>query len=304
MSRTQTKRSGFDRLRIAALGAGAGAMALGLMGQAGAAPVSATTTITEGGAHWDFDNSTYSIWSSASGFGVTDGSHTPSGKSDAFDSALNVSVNGRVFKDPTGTVDVSPVTGGTELTTGVVDYEVGSKVSVQQKFYAMTDQPILRQLIRFQNDNDRPVRFAAATGHNLGSDSSTVINDTFSGEQRLDLRDRWMITSDDDTGTTCGDPCITWGRGNVRFSGLPSVAPGNNPQGSGDESEMYSETFDVLVPPNETRFVMLFYGLAGDPGKALRNAKKMASPQNAQKHGLLRNLTEGQKQRIINWRNL
>src|SRR5687768_15577489 len=111
---------GFERLRVGALAVGAvsTALAAGLAKKATAALTPTGFDVATGFASWnDLGNSNsfpVGTGGTADAYGISDATHTPSTKSDAFDGVMMHALNGYPYVDADGQVDLT----GTTVTSG------------------------------------------------------------------------------------------------------------------------------------------------------------------------------------------
>ncbi|HEV7735543.1 MAG TPA: hypothetical protein VGR62_25435 [Candidatus Binatia bacterium] len=212
-------------------------------------------------------------WQVVGNFGTSDG--TPTGtcnttgtglavadgvlgaKSNAFDGALAVWVDGVLFTTP-NTVDVS---GGT-LTAGPT---VVSSLEVTVRHTALPSGPVLRTLISLHNPAPTPVTASLAVVTNLGSDGDTAVRASSDGEGL------WEVTSDDAVAPT-GPVVLTVANGWYGPHGYANSNAGLFKEAaafacSGTEGARLRA--EATVPPGGTSHFMMFTQLDDDNAGAI-----------------------------------
>jgi hypothetical protein len=182
------------------------------------------------------------------GLGVFDVGLTTQGPlEDAFDGGLMVFVNNQQYVSP-DTVDLT----GTTLSSGPVSLS-GLNTSVQ--YYASPTNATLRTFIRLTNPTTNSITVPVTVATNFGSDETTQIISTSSGDTTFTTADRYIIT--DDSSTVGGDPTNT---SVVAGSGSPQAPPSavSNTVFECAGTEGVLVTYQVTVPAGETRSVLLF----------------------------------------------
>jgi len=109
----------------------------------------------------------------------------------------------------------------------------------------------------FDNTTGAPLSETVRIATNFGSDGSTQVDGTSSGDTAFTTADRWLVTS---TGEPLSDPVNTtvfYGPGN------PAVTPTSVTQDECDDSpssppQGAEVVFDITVPQGSTRCLMLF----------------------------------------------
>ncbi len=261
------------------------------------APFALPVTVTTGGAKWSVSNSTSGPFVGQNGsvdaFGISDASLTGPGRGDAYDGAFIMAVNGVTYADPDGTVDLT----GTTVTSDPATL-FGLNVSVQYYFDPAT--ATIRALYTFTNPTANTISATASVGHDLGSDSDTIIENTSDGNNLLDSNDRFLITSD---GTVGGDPVLTFvrfGFGSVESLPVTAIAPGVNPV-NGDGNDAYIDSYDITVPAGATRRILVFGQLSDSVANANTAVSTFDSNTSVTAAGLLTGLTPTQLAEIVNW---
>jgi hypothetical protein len=257
--------------------------------EASAAPVSISgLQVTAGGAVWSFSN-TASGYTSGSGLGLSEASLVgPPSRHDGYDGAFVMSVNGTVFTNPTGSVDLT----GTTVTSGNV---VMAGLTVSEQFYFDTATPTVRAVYSYTNPSASAITVTVGWSHNLGSDSATQIVTTSSGDTTLDAADRWVITSD---GDPAGDPVLSFVRYGPGATALPTLTA---IPGSGFPADRFADHYSLTVPAGQTRRLMFFGQLSQTTGAAEASAVNFNSNATLVSSGLLNGLTAQQESEIVNW---
>ncbi|MEQ8467477.1 DUF4347 domain-containing protein [Coleofasciculus sp. E1-EBD-02] len=145
-------------------------------------------TLTGAGAVWDYHNN---------GSGILEG--TLGSQSDAYDGFFRFTVNGQTFSPGSGTPTGQTFTTASQTLSGL---------NVTAQYIANQVDPILQGVYSLTNPTANEITVPVRWGGNLGSDGSTFIKGTSSGDTILDASDSWVVT-DDYTAPELGDPTIT-----------------------------------------------------------------------------------------------
>ena len=241
----------------------------------------------------DIGNGPRACSAPAPGFGFEDaGFPSPN---DAYDGGWLISVNGVRFADPDGIVDLT----GNVLTAGPAAMS-GLNVSVQHYFSA-TDQ-LVRVMVFLQNPTGAPISAAVNATTNFGSDATSVVNATSSGDALVSLADRWLVTSD-------GGPTDEVNTLVLYGPGLPAAVPVAYSEAAPftcSGTQGLDTSFNVTVPANSTRSLMFFGGIGGvtvaDNTVASAQASAALFDSNATLPAdWLTGLNATQQSQILNW---
>jgi hypothetical protein len=216
---------------------------------------------------------------------------------DAFDDALSLFV-GQDRLVAGDTWDVNADGDGVSRALTATGMEAGGLVAnVEHRTFA--SQHVLRSTVWLTNPGTETVMTPLWVVTNLGSDSSTVIAGTSSGDSSLTDADRWLVTTDDLVDAP-SDPVITHvlsGPGNV------DVAP---PTGATlAETDCYyvddlRYRYPVTVAPGATVGVLLFTELSRTNSDALTSAARFNSNPSSTDE-LMAGLSQAQREAIVNW---
>jgi hypothetical protein len=207
------------------------------------------------------------------------------GDSDAFDGGLALTVEGNGFVDPDDNGDLT----GQQLTVGPVTL-AGLKVTRIER--GLPGSPTLRTLIKLKNTKKKTLRRSVGLVSDLGSDSSTHIFRSSTGDFAFSRADRWVVTTDDPT--TPSDPPVTsvfYGKGKPRVE----LASGTAIQGI----DNLDATFDVRLKRRATGYLLLFTELSDEGTDAVAetakfNRKKLDASLKA-------DLSKKLQKKILNW---
>jgi hypothetical protein len=152
--------------------------------------------------------------------------------------------------------------------------------------------PSLRTLVELKNTHGSRRSTNLWWGSDLGSDSSTEVRRTASGDANYTKGDRWVVTSD--SATAPDDPPVT----QVLFG---KHAPGPNAvitEPGNDQTETTVQ-YHVSVRAHHTAYLLMFHEMNLSNGAAARSAKKY----NKVRFGspLLAGLSKKVKRHILNW---
>ncbi len=251
-------------------------------------------TLTGGGSsNWDITNTggtdnglpAGGSCESDPGFTVED-ADIPAG-SDAYDNGQMIWVDGSVFAAP-GPVSPS----GQTITAGPVSL---SGLDVTMEYYAASGTATARTFVTFTNPSGSPVNASVDFVTNMGSDGSTVVDGSSSGDTSFTAADRWVITSDGSP----SDPVIThvlWGPGSPAV--MPSAVSQTVFSCAGTEGIL--ATFDISVPAGVTRSLLFFNQMNADVAGAMSGTTDFDT--NPPVSGdLLSSLSTTQLGEVLNW---
>jgi hypothetical protein len=184
----------------------------------------------------------------------------PNEKGGTFDAGLTVWIDGALFSAPP-TFDLT----GTTLTSGPVTMS-GLEVTVQHT--AIPTQPVLRTLLTLHNPGATPAEAQLRVVSNFASNADTEPLTPENDEVPL------LVTSDDPT-TPIGAPIVSvWGGvGGPHGFGVPNLGFGLDTEAfpcAGTEGVRLAD--DLVVPPGETLYFLLFTQLAATNAAALAAA--------------------------------
>ncbi len=224
------------------------------------------------GATWDICDGSITSNGQPAGGSCTDGAAGSGAsisdadaftRSDAFDEGgmfwiNNTQVGGAATYAPTSAVFAAQTVAG--LTT-------------QLRYDALATEPTLRTLLRLTNPGAAAATVTVDYATNFGSDGSTVINGSSSGDTTFTVADRWLVTSDGGP----GDPVNT----TVLFSGTPAIAPGAV---SGTVFDCAATpgaraTFSVTVPAGQTVALVTFQRLGNTIAQSVTDAAAFTNIQ-------------------------
>jgi hypothetical protein len=294
----------YENLRLEALRNAAGPAAVGAAllldpGEALAGVFNLPNTVHAGVASWYVSNSTLAV-TSVTGLGIA-GAIIPGFSTGppttvhhglyifahhiegAYSGAFLMTVNGAVFKNPTGAVDLT----GTTLTSATVTMS-GLATTVQ--FYFDPATPTIRAVYSFTNSGAIPITASIQWQNYLGYTAGSPIVATSSGGPSETAADRWVIT----VGT--GQPHIDSVRYGPGASNTPTAiaVPGAS-------SNLLIDQYSLTVPAGQTRRLMFFGRLSSNYATAISAAGTFNSTASLASAGLLTGLTAQQESQIVNW---
>lgn len=245
----------------------------------------------------------FNLTPSAWAFGISDASLTISGGewyTDAFDSALVLSVNGNLFVNPGGIVDVT----GSTITSSVQS-NITPGVDAQVQYYFAPGDSVVRAVYSLTNTTVAEIRTCALVGTDLGSDQNTTIQDSSDGDRLNENSDYWIVTSDQPAGMepqNFWDPVVSIGR---YGQGAP-IAPinGVRPEVASGPDRIKGYVglgYGVDIPAGSTIRIMTFIGLNESNAQASASAGNFSSITAANTAGLLTGLSGTELQEIINY---
>lgn len=153
----------------------------------------------------------------------------------------------------------------------------GGTVRLSRKVYVPATDSFARWLNILTNTGASAVTLNMSVANNLGSDSSTVIVSSSSGNAAAELADTWVSTFQDWSGTTSGDPRL----GHVLRGATGAVPLAAINFANGDDNPYWGYT--LTLQPGETRIIANFVtGQATRAAAAAKAAQLAAFPAAAQ----------------------
>jgi hypothetical protein len=221
--------------------------------------------------------------------GLTVDNVTLGTQDDAFDNGLTVWVDNQIFALPEPAD--APVAGST-LTAGPV---LMSGLNVTVQHHAVSSSAVLRTLVTFTNPTAADISAAVAIVSNVGSDGTTAVNGSSSGDTAFTAVDRWLVTSDSVPSNDVTNTFVLFGPG---APGPASVAATGFSDG-GDANGV-TATFNITVPAGATRSLMFFHQVSATPADALASAAQFNEAP-LLTSDLMAGLTQEQADQILNW---
>ena len=256
------------------------------------------------------DNISHS-WSGTNYTGSSStGSSSSDSLTDAFDGYGGIFVDGAPYNDTDGQVDIT----GTTLTTDADTMPNGLNVSSQ--YHMFTDKRVIRIIHTIENPTGATINSRVAIGGNLGSDSTTYVQNTSNSNQTVEIGDTWVITHDASVfgGEATEDPILTHVVGSssgtvaipLRIPGTPIQPPSKSNNKSingrpGINLDSISFGYDLIVPAGETQQVVWFTHLGQNIGGANAALPDFSDSAAAIAAGLYSNLPAGMSNTGVNW---
>ncbi|MGI8980394.1 MAG: dockerin type I domain-containing protein [Pirellulaceae bacterium] len=228
-----------------------------------------------------------SATSTSAGGGASINDASIPGQGDAFDQAAMVWVNN------------TQVVGALSQSGNTVTFapQVIAGLNAQLQYYFASSSATARILVTLSNPSGSPITVPIDYATNLGSDSTTVINGTSSGDAILDPADRWIVTDD---AFVPGDPANTTV---IEGPGTPAVAPSavSTTVFSSAGPEGIRATYNLTIAPGQTRSMMWFQQMNDTTANALADAPTFFDTNPPEGGDLLSGLTAVQLSQIANW---
>lgn len=230
---------------------------LGLSGSEAFAQINITSA---NGHPWDLDNST---------------GYIGDGGGDAFDDfgylGLLVRDAGDVFVGQTNTLsgfNLVTSEGNSRLVFSTASQSVGGVV-VSRQLYMPPGSDFIRYFDTFVNTTAAPLKIQVAFQGDLGSDSSTKVAATSSGDLQFTPTDIWGVTVQDRSatgGSPVGDPVVGMLPGNLHFTSLAD-AFGSDPfstawPGNGSDGLSFVYSLDLAPGQSSSLVFFIYRGLA------------------------------------------
>ena len=212
------------------------------------------------------------------------------GDGDMYDNAWGIWVDGTPFAPAAINVNGNQVTAGPESLSGL-------DVSMEYLFSDVIEAG--RTLVTFTNPTGSPITVSVDVPANFGSDSSTTIVTTSSGDTSFTTADGWVITWD--TGSEINTSVFQGPNASVTPELVTeAVYTCSSVDGLG-------ATFDLTIPAGGTQALMFFMGIAEIDGTGSTDtANAEANAQQFSDFGtidtsLTGDLTQQQLDQIVNW---
>ncbi|HZP31067.1 MAG TPA: hypothetical protein VFC99_19115 [Acidimicrobiia bacterium] len=221
------------------------------------------------------------------------------GGGDAFDCGAVVWVGNTVVADDDGTVDVSPSGGDTVVTPST--QTIGG-LHVTDTYRVFSGGDTARVLVTLENPTAADISTTVAYASNFGSDTTTTIAGTSSGDTGFTTADRWLVTADDPTaGGDIVNTSVFFGPGAVDVT--PSSVSTAVFASAGTQGAM--ATFDVTVPAGATRSLLFFQvvtgGGNGTPNSAVVASAAVWDTPLAASSPLLAGISPADQGLVVNW---
>lgn len=235
--------------------------------------------------------------SATPGLGFAD-AFSPTG-SDAFDYAGMVWVDGTQVADDDGTVDRTTDAGDLVLTADPASLS-GLDATMQFRLFSTGD--LVRTLVTLTNPTESAIGADVSIAHNFGSDGSTQVIGSSSGDTTFGADDRWLVTSDNPTaGSDPVNTSVFFGPGAVAET--PTAVSSTVFSCSGTEGAL--ATFAVSIPAGATRHLAFFNRITGGGGD-VQNSDVVADAVDfdvspASTEPLFAGIASGELGNILNW---
>jgi hypothetical protein len=181
---------------------------------------------------------------------IEDAELTSNGTDDAYDEFWALTVGGTDYV-PSEDVVISSGSGShSRLTASTVEI---AGLEVTQEFIACCDDPTLAVLVTLHNPGGAEISVPLTVAGNVGSDDSTTVEATATGDATFDADDRWLVTDGD-----VGDPINTFmffGPGTPQSRATSASLGGED----GDDIEV---SFQATVPAGATQRYLFFSRLS------------------------------------------
>ncbi len=158
-------------------------------------------------------------------------------------------------------------------------------VEVTRKVYVPEDQSWARFLEIVTNPSSSTVNYTVNLDTNLGSNGSTVLVDTSSGDTVFNTDDNWLVTDDFDGG---GDPTMLH---------IIAGEEGIRPDAASLNFDDINFAYNLTLAPGETQIVMHFAAQNPDQATALLKAPELA----ALELDALSGMSEEEVQQVVNF---
>jgi hypothetical protein len=229
---------------------------------------------------------------SAPGAGVVDADLGSQG--DAYDNAAVLFVNNTVFVPQGGALTQSgqSANGGTVAIAGL---------NVSLSYFVSPTLPVLRTFTTLTNPTAGTINVPVTFVNNSGSDGSTIIKQTSSGDLTFDVNDRFLISDDTaDNATASGDPALTYvffGLGGAPLTPTSVSTTVFNAAGT----QGTQATFSLALGAGQTASFLFFNALDSTTNAAAANAPRYATLATLGATDLLTGLSTAQLNTVVNY---
>lgn len=299
----------FARLRFSAFAkAAAAGVIVGAVALQPAVAATGAITVTAGNGKFFVNTDiTFSTTSSCS-LAISAGSVKSGGTTSAdayngglawgiFPGAVGGTSSTNAYRDPGGTVTVTPNTGAGTIVTGPTYHPpllpAGLMVSVQDWF--APSKAVMRTTIFLQNTSGAPVTLSMSNSTDQGTDSAFV-QMTSSGDNPFNFStDHWVVISNGSNPQPGGIPTITYA---LSEAGAPAQA---SPIKGPAAHQFYWTYNDVTIPAGATKALMVFSQMSSTVAAAEIDATRFSSSVDLAGAGYLAGLSPTQVSEIVNW---
>jgi hypothetical protein len=226
-------------------------------------------------------------------------------REDAFDGYGVVQVGGDPYVNP-NTSGCVRAQRGRDVTfpADTIPVPITAQVVAKPQLYVSNRRSFGRQFVSLRNPGDSPITIDFAWDGDLGSNGSTVVGPTSSGDSSMNQGDRWGTTCEDDDGDGCANVA---GEGD-RDPEIAHNWEGKGAKGNGadlvfdpelTEADLFFEFQNVTIGAGETVTFMQVVSIATTikaAGKAAR-----AIDKNPQRYGVFAGLSKQERKRLQNW---
>ncbi|WP_315861165.1 beta strand repeat-containing protein [Anatilimnocola floriformis] len=209
-------------------------------------------------------------------------------QNDAFDFAAKVWVNDSVvggsLTDNAPNINFAP--------------SVKSVLNVNYSYYLAADSATLRALLTLSNPTASDITVPVDYAGNFGSDASTTVAATSSGDTTFAANDRWLVTDD---GNSIDPANTTVLAGPFSPDVLPSTVSPVVFSANVDSGQGVLARYSVTVPAGQSRSLMFFQKINTTSALATSEAPTFFNTNPAQDSDLVAGLSAAQLARIVNW---
>jgi hypothetical protein len=216
--------------------------------------------------------------------------------SDAFDQVMTMAVDGYLYSNPTANPDLTDglLSGGSM--TGIV-----TGLDAQASLYFHPTRAVARAFYTVTNTTGADISSTITIMGNMGSDGSTIIQDSSNNDAVNDVADMWVTSSDTGLGIDAEDgrdPIITTTRYGEGAAVMPTL--GADLLGVSN-SDNYYHHYAVTVPANSSVSIMMFHEMSNKNATASSGAADFETLAAANSAGLLAGLTSDQLATLVNY---
>ncbi len=197
---------------------------------------------------------------------VADGEYK--NRNDAFDNGLLLAIGGTAFSDLDGKIPGAPLAKEAIATANDTTFPL---LSVHRWDRVLPGTDTLRTLVRLRNHDVTTQALTVEWDSDMGSDDSTQVRGSSSGDASYTKADRWAVSSDNAIDPS--DPVLTW----VLSGKRARVHVDNVVTALGNDQTCFTVDFSLSVPAGKTRYLMFFTAMSGKNEGALASAPRFDS---------------------------
>ena len=213
---------------------------------------------------------------------------------DSHDGLFAFKVMGTPFQNPDSTIDFTGNVFTSDTVTNIV-----AGIDASWEATHLDNRTSVRGILTLTNTTGSDITGPVLAIGNMGSDETTTIHATSSGNKTLEDADLWVLSNDNDEvdGQPDSDPTIVFGIQDAASSADDAIEL----LGYGGGNDDYAYQYNVTVPANSTIRIMNLMHMNNTNERALKEANNLRSLGNLEAAGYLTGLSENEIASIVNY---